>query len=85
MSTIMHDARKETRVPQNKTGIIRFGATGHELSCIVTDLTPHGAGITLGSAFGIPQVFQLTVNGETEARHCRVSWAQGSKLGVSFD
>jgi hypothetical protein len=84
MSTIMHDARKETRVPQNKTGIIRFGAAGHEVPCIVTDLTPRGAGIALGSAFDISQFFLLTVDGETEVRHCRVRWAQGSKLGVSF-
>jgi hypothetical protein len=85
MGPIMHDQRTEVRVPQNKTGVIRFGAAGHELPCIVIDLTPRGAGITLGSAFGVPQVFRLTINGETEARLCRVSWAQGSKLGVSFE
>ena len=85
MSTIMHDARKEPRGPLNKTGIIRFGATGNELRCIVTDLTLRGAGITLGSTFGIPQVFQLMINGETKLRHCRVIWADGSKFGVSFE
>jgi hypothetical protein len=85
MSQMMHEQRREARAPQNKTGVIRFGAAGHELPCIVIDLTPRGAGITLGSAFGVPQVFQLTINGETEVRHCRVSWAQGRKLGVSFE
>ena len=82
---IMQDQRREARVPQNKAGVIRFGAAGHELPCIVIDLTPRGAGITLGSTFGVPQIFQLTINGETGVRHCRVSWAQGSKLGVSFE
>lgn len=85
MSTIMRDARREARVARNKTGVIRFGAAGHEVPCVVTDLTQRGAGIALGSAFGIPQIFQLTIEGETQARHCRVSWAQGSKLGVSFE
>jgi hypothetical protein len=85
MSIIAHDARKETRVPLNKTGIIRFGAAGHELLCVITDLTPRGAGITLGSAFGIPQTFQMKSNGEPEVKHCRVCWVQGSKLGVSFE
>ncbi len=85
MSTVMHDARKETRAPLNKTGIIRFGAAGHELGCTVTDLTPRAAGITLVSAFGIPRTFQLKINGEPESKHCRVIWAQGSKLGVSFE
>ena len=85
MSTIVDDARKETRAPLNKTGTIRFGAAGHELGCIVTDLTPRGAGITLVSAFGIPRTFQMKINGEPEVKHCRVIWVQGSKLGVSFE
>jgi hypothetical protein len=85
MGPIMHDQRREARVPQNKVGVIRFGAARHELPCIIIDLTPRGAGIVLGSTFGVPQVFQLKIDGETEVKHCRVSWAQGSKLGVSFE
>lgn len=85
MGPIMHDQRREARVPQNTAGVIRFGAAGHELPCIVIDITPRGAGIVLGSAFGVPQVFQLTISGETEVKRCRVNWAQGSKLGVSFE
>jgi hypothetical protein len=85
MGPIMHDQRGEARVPQNKAGVIRFGAAGHELPYIVVDITPRGAGITLGRAFGVPQAFQLTISGETEVKRCRVNWAQGSKLGVSFE
>ena len=85
MSTITHDARQDMRVPTNKKGTIRFGAAGHELPCTVTDLTSLGAGITLVSAFGVPQTFQLKIKGEPEMKHCREVWVKGTRLGVSFD
>lgn len=85
MAPFLQDQRREDRVPQNKIGVIKFGAAGYKLPCTVIDLTTHGAGITVASAFGVPKVFQLAIKGETEARHCRVIWAQGSKLGVSFE
>ncbi len=81
----MLDRRRETRVPLNKVGVIRFGAAGNERPCSVTDLSPSGAGINLASAFGVPHVFQLTIKGEAYARHCRVIWSEGTKLGVSFE
>ena len=68
MAMIMQDGRREERVPQNKTGVIRFGASGYQRPCAIVDLTSHGAGITIASAFGIPNVFQLTINGEKEAQ-----------------
>ena len=81
----MQGQRREPRSPQNKSGVIRFGAAGYELPCAVVDLTPHGAGITLASVFGVPKSFQLIIHGEAKARHCRVIWAQDNRLGVSFD
>jgi hypothetical protein len=81
----MLDRRSDVRVPSNTVGAIKFGAAGHTLPCTVIDLTPHGAGLTVASTFGIPAVFQLTINGETQTRYCRVIWAQGNQLGVSFD
>lgn len=81
----MLDRRKEIRTSVNQRGAIKFGAAGQELPCTVTDLTPHGAGLSLGTTFGVPQVFQLTIDGEGKHRHCRVIWANGKKLGVSFE
>jgi hypothetical protein len=85
MAIIIQDGRREERVPQNKTGVIRFGAAGYQRSCTVVDLTSHGASITIASAFGVPDVFQLTINGEKETRQCRVIWSQVKTLGVSFE
>jgi len=69
----------------NTIGAIKFGAAGHELPCTVIDLTPRGAGLLVSSAFGVPRVFQLTINGESGVKYCRVVWTEGSKLGVTFE
>jgi hypothetical protein len=82
---LMLDLRKEIRAPVNRRGAIKFGAPGQKLPCTVTDLTQHGAGLSLGTTFGIPRVFQLAIDGDASDRHCRVIWANGKKLGVSFE
>jgi hypothetical protein len=44
-----------------------------------------GAGLHVATTFGLPKVFRLTVDGETQTRHCRVVWTDGKRVGVSFD
>ncbi len=55
------------------------------MACAIDDLTDRGAGLRVGTAFGLPQVFRLTIDGETMPRHCRVIWSDGKKLGVTFE
>ena len=81
----MLDRRKDIRETTNLRGAIKYGAAGQELPCTVTDLTPGGAGLSVGTTFGVPQVFRLAIDGEKSSRHCRVVWANGKKLGVSFE
>jgi PilZ domain len=81
----MQDRRRDSRLALNTVGAIKFGAAGHELPCTVVDLTPRGAGLIVASAFGVPRVFQLTIKGETGVKYCRVIWAEGGKLGVTFE
>jgi hypothetical protein len=81
----MIERRREGRVFIYKRGVIKFGSAGTELPCTVNDLTPRGAGLSVGSTFGLPQVFQLAIDGEAGTRHCRVIWTDGKKLGVSFE
>jgi PilZ domain len=81
----MLERRNDDRVPINTVGAIKFGAAGNTLPCTVLDLTPQGAGLAVTSTFGIPTTFQLTIKGEKQTRYCRVVWAQGTQLGVSFE
>ena len=81
----MIERRRVIRVSTHQRGVIKFGSTGTEHPCTVNDLTPSGAGLSVGSIFGLPQVFRLTIDGEAGTRHCRVIWSDGKKLGVSFE
>jgi len=81
----MLDRRKDARTSTHRRGLIKFGAAGQELACTVEDLTAVGAGLHVGTTFGLPRVFRLTIDGEPITRHCKVIWMDGKKLGVSFE
>jgi hypothetical protein len=51
----------------------------------VLDTSLGGAGLSLwvGSTFGLPDTFELEIDGEPR-RLCRVAWTQPHKLGVEF-
>ena len=80
----MLERRQEPRTPARNRGVIKFGAS-QALPCTVHDLSPRGAGLSVGSTFGVPQVFQLAIDGEKGTRFCRVAWTDNKKLGVSFE
>jgi hypothetical protein len=81
----MTDRRKDARVSTHLRGLIKYGAAGQQMACSVENLTMTGAGLHVGTTFGLPRVFQLSVDGEPQTRHCRVVWTEGKRLGVTFD
>jgi hypothetical protein len=81
----MSDRRKDDRASTNTRGVIKFGPAGQEMPCAIDDLTTAGAGLRVGTTFGLPRVFRLTIDGDVMTRHCRVIWSDGKKLGVSFE
>jgi PilZ domain len=76
------DARRST---QHRRGIIKFGPKGTDLPCTILDLTSQGAGLSVGSTFGLPQSFWLTLDGEHRDRYCKVVWVDRTRLGVKFE
>jgi PilZ domain-containing protein len=81
----MFERRRDSRGPTHTRGVIKFGPAGQQLPCSVDDLTIRGAGLRVGSTFGLPRVFQLAIDGEAGTRFCKVIWSDGKKLGVSFE
>jgi len=79
------ERRREGRVSTNNHRLIKFGAAGMEIPCTINDLPPSGAGLSVGSTFGFPQVFHMAIDGETRSHHCRVIWTNGKRLGGSFE
>jgi hypothetical protein len=81
----MLDRRKDARQSSHRRGVIKFGAAGQQLPCTIEDLNFGGAGLHVATTFGVPRTFQLTIDGDPISRHCKVVWAEGKRLGVSFD
>jgi hypothetical protein len=82
---VKNERRGDTRVTAHRRGVIKFGPAGQELACSVEDLTSAGAGLHVATTFGLPRVFQLAIDGEIGAKHCRVVWTDGKRIGVSFE
>lgn len=81
----LNERRQDARLSAHRRGVIKFGPAGQEISCSVEDLTATGAGLQVASTFGLPRVFRLTIDGESAAKHCRVVWTDGKRVGVSFE
>ena len=77
------ERRSEARKPVQIPGMIKFGPVGTKIPCTVHDLTQQGAGLSVATTFGLPEVFELAING-VGSRDCRVVWTDGKMLGVSF-
>jgi hypothetical protein len=54
------------------------------IRCTVIDISVSGAGLWVGSTFGIPDNFDLFIDGDLTKRACRVMWKEQHKLGVQF-
>ena len=66
------------------SGFVRFD--GQVYPCDVTDMTLTGASLTFKLPVQLPDRFalQLTSNGLV-SRQCRVTWDEGTKVGVVFE
>ncbi len=55
------------------------------VSCIVRDLSNHGACLHLSSTADLPSEFNLSFDTGLTLRKCRVAWQTLTKAGVSFE
>lgn len=85
LSQLNLERRREPRVTTNRRGVINSAMRGQGLPCTIHNLTRSGAGLSVGSTFGIPRTFTLSIDGEPLARFCRVVWSEGRMLGVAFE
>jgi hypothetical protein len=78
--------RKHVRTSGNsKAAVICVADDRGPIMCTVADISDGGAGLTVVSLAGIPELFELEIKGETLRRSCKVVWKKGpNRLGVSF-
>ena len=79
----MRDRRCFPRVKVFKGA--KLVAPGREaISCIVRDLSTHGAGLQLASAVDLPAEFELAFNTGQKVQRCRMAWRNLNNVGVEF-
>jgi PilZ domain len=55
------------------------------LSCVVRDVSSHGACLHLESTADVPNEFDLFFDAGRTLRNCRVAWRTLTNVGVSFE
>ncbi len=55
------------------------------VSCVVGDLSNHGACLHLPSTADLPAEFDLSFDSGHTLRKCRITWQTHTSVGVSFD
>lgn len=76
--------RRHSRGPSQQPAMIIVASNLPPISCTVIDISEAGAGLWAGSTFGIPDNFDLLIDGDTMKRACRVIWKETHKFGVQF-
>ena len=52
--------------------------------CVVRNVSPVGAGITMESTRPVPDTFDLSFDGGRTLRPCRVLWRTAREIGLEF-
>lgn len=78
----MTDRRILYRGRTLKGGFIVLGERAPRLECTVRNLSKAGAALRVSTTFGLPQHFDLVVNGIV--RRCRSQWRTDNRIGVVF-
>ena len=78
--------RKSPRTLCQKAAMIVVTPELPVIRCTVIDISESGAGLSLqiGSTLGIPDTFDLFIDGDPKKYACRVAWKQPHKIGVEF-
>jgi hypothetical protein len=76
--------RRHSRSSSQQPAMIIVASNLPAIRCTVIDISVAGAGLWVGSTFGIPDNFDLQIDGDLTRRACRVVWKEPHKLGVQF-
>jgi hypothetical protein len=77
--------RKHPRTLSQKAAIV-IAPESPVIKCTVIDISESGAGLSIrmGTTVGIPDTFDLVIEGDPKKYVCRVVWKQAYKIGVEF-
>lgn len=78
------DARDIQRMPAYLGGKIIFSQNYCVFDCLIKNISPKGAGITIKSVGNVPDAFKLYVARYDKVFYCKTKWRNNEQLGVSF-
>ncbi len=81
---LSQDLRRDERSPTQIAAQIMVAPNLPKLLCTIIDVSARGAGLWVGTTFGIPDRFDLIINGEQRPRKCKVAWKSDHRLGISY-
>jgi hypothetical protein len=79
----MSERRRHFRRRVLKAAKISFNR-GSVIDCTVRNISEHGALLQVAWPIGIPDDFELVLDGKGPSRACRVVWRKGLQIGVEF-
>ena len=81
----MQERRHSQRARTLRAGKILFNNRRSVIDCMVRNVSTHGACLLLPSVVGVPQVFDLVIDGETGSRSCKMVWHAQNRIGIEFN
>ncbi|MGH7247218.1 MAG: PilZ domain-containing protein [Pseudomonadota bacterium] len=76
--------RRDRRNRTLKSAKIIFNGKRSVVDCAVRNLSAQGARLRLATVIGIPDEFELRVEGDEGSRPSRAIWKTNSEIGVTF-
>jgi hypothetical protein len=83
METTIAEKRGHQRHRVFKAGKIGFNR-GSVIDCLVRNVSESGALLQVVTPLGIPDRFDLMIEGEKAPRACRIMWRKERQIGVAF-
>ncbi len=80
----MEERRHKDRQRTLKSGKIVFNDKRSVVDCLIRNLSGSGACLQINSANGIPEKFELQIQGTRNLRPCRTVWVTDTRLGIEF-
>ena len=84
MSELKHDLRQSPRRRTLKGARIVFNDRRSVIDCVVRNLSAHGALLLLPNVAGVPNDFDLCIDGETACHLAHVVWKSKGSMGVRW-
>lgn len=80
----MREARTVQRMPAYLGGKIRFNQDYCIMDCLIKNISPKGARITIDSVWDVPESFRLYIARHDKTIDCKIKWRTQGQIGVGF-